>query len=89
MPTSLDYTAMQEDSKRGAQYVIQDILDELEFPYKSIGQNLRSRIHTYLTSGGIFFLYEWISITIIVWANWKENSARLEIIVLFKAKVEV
>ncbi len=58
MPTSLDYTVMQEDSKMGAQYyVIQDILDE------PMGQNFRSRIHTYLIGGGIFFLYEWISIT--------------------------
>ena len=58
MPTSLDYTAMQEYSKMSAQYVIQDILDEPDFPYKSMGQNCRSRIHTYLTGGGIFFLYE-------------------------------
>ncbi len=52
-----------------------------------MGQNSKSRIHTYLTVGGIFYLYEWISITISVWANLKENPARLEIIVLFKAKV--
>ncbi len=38
MPTSLDYTAMQEYSKRSAHYVIQDILDEPDFPYKSKGK---------------------------------------------------
>ena len=37
--------------------------------YKSIGAVFKSKIHTNLTGGGYFFIYEWISTGEGIWAN--------------------
>ena len=55
--------------------------------WKSMGQIFKSKTRTYLTGGGIFFLYGWTSIEIRMWANVSKNPATLEIIMLFKSKV--
>ena len=74
---------MQEYSKRNAQYVIQDIRDDQVNGTKFQVQNSQKFIPISQVAGFPFYKMN----KIIVGANWKENPARLEIILLFKAKV--
>ena len=66
---------------------IQSLPDVPDFAYKSMGPHFNSKIHTYLTGGGYFFLHEGIYIVKRIWANLVKIPATLEIIVLFKVKV--
>ncbi len=55
VPTSLDCTVMSWFPEYSTLQTIQSILDELEFPYKSMGEKYKSMVHLNLKGDGDFY----------------------------------